>query len=139
MNQVKILHKPQSITPPEQVQWRVRGLRGATTVDCNSASAIAQAVDELLNKLVAENSIVPQDIISVVFSVTSDITASVARQRPGWDKISLLDVQHMAVGESLERCIRVLIHLNVSPSQQELCPVYLNQAAKLRPDLAHSN
>lgn len=82
----------------------------------------------------------PADIISVIFSVTQDLDALFpalsARRRPGWDRVPLLDVQHMQVANSLERCIRVLIHFNTSLSQNDLRPVYLRQAAQLRPDLA---
>ena len=143
MNQVQFLDQHQPITPSEQMQWRVCGLRGATTVHCDSAPAIAQAVDELLNVIEVKNPTVPQNIISVIFSVTPDLTAifpaAVARQRPGWSLIPLLDVQHMTVANSLERCIRVSIHLNLPLPQEELYPVYLEQAGQLRPDLAHSN
>lgn len=136
------VEKRQERIPHNLVEWRVRGLRGATTVSHNSVSAISQAVDELLNVLEAENQIVPTDITSVTFSVTPDLNAlfpaAIARQRPGWEQIPLLDVQHMKVANSLERCIRVLIHLNTQLPQQALRPVYLRQAAKLRPDLALS-
>ncbi len=126
-----------STTP---VQWRVRGLRGATTVSQNSAVAIAEAVEELLDILETENQLDPAEIVSATFSVTRDLDAlfpaSVARLRPGWDRVPLLDVQHMQVANSLERCIRVLIHLNTLIPQHSLRHIYLRRAAHLRPDLA---
>ncbi len=125
------------------IQWRVRGLRGATTVSQNSAEAIAEAVDELLNVLETENQLDPTEIVSVTFSVTQDLDtlfpAAVARRRPGWEQVPLLDVQHMQVADSLDRCIRVLIHLNTPMSQESLRPAYLRRAAQLRPDLALLN
>jgi chorismate mutase len=143
MNQLKypINEQQQKISPPSDT-WRVRGLRGATTVNRNSVAAITQAVNELLDALITENQIVPVDITSVFFSVTSDLDAlfpaAIARQRPGWEYIPLLDIQHLDVANSLERCIRVLIHLNTPLPQQALRPVYLQRAARLRPDLAIS-
>lgn len=126
-----------STTP---VQWRVRGLRGATTVRENSPVAIAEATDELLDVLEAQNALNPADIVSVTFSVTPDLDAlfpaSVARRRPGWDLVPLLDVQQMDVPKSLPRCIRVLIQFNTPLPQTALQPVYLRDAALLRPDLA---
>ncbi len=126
-----------STTP---VQWRVRGLRGATTVRENSPVAIAEATEELLDVLETHNLLNPADIVSVTFSVTPDLDAlfpaSVARRRKGWEQVPLLDVQHMQVVNSLERCIRVLIHLNTPLSQNDLRSVYLRRAAQLRPDLA---
>ena len=122
------------------VQWRVRGLRGATTVSRNSAEAIAEAVDELLEILETENQLDPTEIVSATFSVTQDLDtlfpASVARLRPGWDRVPLLDVQHMKVANSLQRCIRLLIHFNTPMPQQSLRHIYLRGAARLRPDLA---
>ncbi|MGL5792973.1 MAG: chorismate mutase [Waterburya sp.] len=140
MNQLKYpVNKQKNVSSPPD-SWRVRGLRGATTVNRNSVTAITQAVNELLDVLIVENQIVPGDIASVFFSVTSDLNAlfpaAIARQRPGWEYISLLDVQHLDVANSLERCIRILIHLNTPLPQQALRPVYLHQASRLRPDLA---
>lgn len=121
-------------------EWRVRGLRGATTVNQNSVEAIAEAVDQLLNVLETENQLNPAQIVSVTFSVTQDLDAlfpaSVARQRPGWEQVPLLDVQHMQVADSLKHCIRVLIYLNTPLPQHALRPKYLRRAAQLRPDLA---
>lgn len=121
-------------------EWRVRGLRGATTVSQNSVTAMTEAVDELLDTLETQNKIDPAEIASVIFSVTQDLDAlfpaSVARRRPGWEQVPLLDVQHMQVSNSLDRCIRVLIYLNTPLPQEDLRPVYLRRAAQLRPDLA---
>lgn len=131
--------QPHNLSTPS-ILWRVRGLRGATTVSQNSAAAIAEAVDELLNILETENQLDPAEIVSTTFSVTPDLDAlfpaSVARRRPGWEHVPLLDVQHMQVVDSLERCIRLLIHLNTSMPQHALRHVYLRRAAQLRPDLA---
>lgn len=121
-------------------EWRVRGLRGAITVSHNSAAAITEAVDELLDVLELQNQLDPAEIVSATFSVTQDLNAlfpaSVARRRPGWEQVPLLDVQQMQVTDSLDHCIRVLVHLNTPLPQNVLRPVYLRRATKLRPDLA---
>ena len=121
-------------------RWQIRGVRGAITVSHNSAETIAFAIDELLDVLVTQNYIDPADIVSVIFSATADLDAlfpaSVARRRPGWEKIPLLDVQQMRVKNSLPYCIRVLIYLNTSVHQDALRSAYLRKAASLRPDLA---
>lgn len=123
--------------------WRVRGLRGATTVSQNSAQAIAEAVDELLTIIEARNSFSPDEIVSVTFSLTPSLNAifpaAIARRRPGWDYVPLLDVQQSPVIGSLDNCIRVLIHLNTLLPQKALNHTYLRQAAQLRPDLAIAN
>lgn len=131
-------HQPPFTSAPTQ-QWRVRGLRGATTVSQNTKEAISEAVDELLDVIESQNQINPAEIVSIVFSVTQDLNAlfpaSVVRRRPGWEQVPLLDVQHMQKSQSLQSCIRVLIYLNTPLPQSALHPVYLRLAAQLRPDL----
>ena len=128
---------------PESLVWRVRGLRGATTVSRNSAEAIAEAVDELLTAIEERNLFSADEIVSVVFSVTQNLDAifpaAIARRRPGWEYVPLLDVQQSPVVGSLDNCIRVLIHLNTCLPQKGLNHIYLHQAARLRPDLTIAN
>lgn len=125
------------ITTPK---WRVRALRGATTVTENSRVAIAEAVTELMEAIEIHNRLDTEEIVSVTFSVTGDLDAifpaAIARRRQGWEDVPLLDVQHMKVENSLKKCIRVLIHFNTPLPKTQLRHVYLRDAAKLRPDLA---
>ena len=121
------------------MEWRIQAIRGATTVPQNLADEIAAATHELLDALETQNRLSPEHIISVTFSVTRDLDAlfpaAAARQRPGWDAVPLLDVQHMYVEGSLPRCIRVLIHTQVPVLHDEVCHIYLRDAQQLRPDL----
>ncbi len=123
--------------------WRVQAIRGATTVLENSKEAIQEAVTELLDELETHNQIDPDQIISITFSVTRDLDAifpaAIARQRPYWNNIPLLDVQEMHVEGSLERCIRFLIHINMPETQaKKVVHPYLREAKNLRPDWVHS-
>jgi chorismate mutase len=124
------------------VHWRVRAIRGATTVPVNSKEAIALAVTELLDELETHNQLDPREMVSVTFSVTQDLDAvfpaAIARQRPGWDQIPLMDFQHMYVEGSLERCIRLLVHFNTPDPDAKVYHPYLRRAKDLRPDLALS-
>lgn len=118
------------------MEWKVRAIRGATTVSENSVEAIREAVSELLDELETHNQLDPNDIISAMFSATRDIDAifpaAIARSRPNWDNVPLLDVQQMHVEGGLERCIRFLIHVN-TPNATIHHP-YLRNAKNLRPD-----
>ncbi|MGB5772545.1 MAG: chorismate mutase [Crocosphaera sp.] len=120
------------------MEWKVRGIRGATTVTENSKEAIEEAVTELLNAIETQNQLNPEDIVSVTFTATQDIDAifpaAIARQRPHWEDVPLLDVQQMSVEGSLKRCIRVLIHVNTPKPQKEISHSYLREACNLRPD-----
>ena len=124
-------------------QLQIRGLRGATTVKSNTREEITSAVIELMETIETRNQLVIEQIVSVTFSVTRDLDAifpaAIARQRHGWEDVPLIDLQHMYVKNSLQKCIRVLIHLNTPLPKSQLHHVYLSEAANLRPDLALSN
>ena len=113
-------------------------LRGATTCENNSVESITSAVEELLLELVSRNNLIPDQIISVTFSVTSDLDAcfpaSIARKKIGWEKIALLDCQQMFVKEDLSKCIRLLAYVSL-PNEQIPKNPYLGKAKNLRPDL----
>jgi len=115
----------------------MRAVRGATTVAENTIEAMGAAVTELLDELEKRNQIAPQDMISVMFSVTRDLDAifpaAIARTRPGWDNMAMLDVQEMHVEGSLQRCIRFLIHAYL-PNSVPIHHIYLRHASNLRPD-----
>lgn len=120
------------------MEWRVRAIRGATTASENTVGAIREAVTELLDELEAHNQLDPDEIISAIFTTTQDLDAifpaAIARERPQWDNVALLDVQQMHVEGSLERCIRFLIHVNMPVSHAKIYHPYLRQAKNLRPD-----
>ncbi|MDJ1183538.1 chorismate mutase [Roseofilum casamattae] len=119
--------------------WQVRAIRGATTVEENTIEAIREAVTELLDELDRKNQLAPDRLISVTFSVTRDLDAifpaAIARARPGWDRVPLLDVQQMHVEGALPRCIRFLIHASVPADHFVAYHPYLRGAKQLRPDL----
>ena len=112
-------------------------LRGATTSEHNTVESIASAVDELLSELVSRNNLIPDQIISVTFSVTSDLNAcfpaSIARKKSGWENIALLDCQQMFVKGDLSKCIRLLAYVSL-PNEQSPQNPYLRRAKNLRPD-----
>lgn len=120
------------------MDWRVRAIRGATTVSENSVAAIREAVIELLNELETRNQLDPDEIISLTFSVTQDLDAifpaAIARERPLWHNVPLLDVQQMHVEGSLQKCIRFLVHVNLPSHQTQVYHPYLRGAKNLRPD-----
>jgi chorismate mutase len=121
------------------VGWRVRGVRGATTIEENTKEAVWGAVLELMTVIAETNQISPEEIVSVTFSVTPDIDvifpAQVARSLPNWDYVPLLDVQQMDVKGGLSKCIRVLLHINSPVEQAHIQHIYLHRAKNLRPDL----
>lgn len=117
----------------------VRAVRGATTVEHNNAEEIVGETETLLKKIIDENALDIEDIISVIFSVTSDLNAefpAVAARRLGWSDIALLCTYEIDVPGSIEKCIRVMLHCNTGKKNSDMKYVYLKGARKLRPDLS---
>ncbi|HLF25088.1 MAG TPA: chorismate mutase [Anaerolineae bacterium] len=114
-----------------------RGLRGATTAAANTAEAIQSATRELLECLVEANRLDPDEIASVIFTMSPDLNAAypaTTARELGWYEVALLCAQEIDVPEGVKRCIRVLIHWNTEKPPHELVHVYLNGAVGLRPD-----
>lgn len=117
----------------------LRGIRGAITIDEDREDAVLSATRELLQSLLAQNDVAPEDIASVFFSVTPDIKSAfpaAAARGMGWHRVPLLCFQEIDVPGALGLCIRILIHVNTSKSQDEIKHVYLRDARSLRTDLA---
>jgi len=115
-----------------------RGIRGAITVEQNSAETILNATRTLLQQIVDANTLDPAEIASVILTATPDLDAVAparAAREMGWTDVPLLCMQEMAVPGSLPMCIRVLIHWNTDLEQDQIRHVYLGRARILRPDL----
>lgn len=113
----------------------VRGLRGATTAEANTAEAILAATRELLIQLVSANGLEVDDIASAFFTATPDLTAGFpagAARQLGWEHAALMDALEVAVPGDIPRCIRVLLHVNTGKRQREMKFVYLRGAQSLR-------
>jgi chorismate mutase len=116
-----------------------RGVRGATTVERDTAEDILEATREMLLELIQRNEIEPDNVASAIFTTTPDLHAefpAVAARQLGWRDVALLCGHEMTRPGALGRCIRVLIHLNTTRAAQEIEHVYLREAVALRPDRA---
>jgi chorismate mutase len=114
-----------------------RGVRGAITVSRNDETDILEATRELLQSIVSANDMRPEDIASIYFTTTADLTATYpayAARQLGWYDMALLCGHEMVVPGSLTKCVRVLIHWNTTRAPQEINHVYLRDAKSLRPD-----
>jgi chorismate mutase len=114
-----------------------RGIRGATTVDDNSAEGIRERTLELLEVLVAENGLHAEDVASATFTVTDDLDAEfpalAVRSLAGWEEVPLLCAREIPVPGALARCIRILLLWNTDRHQSEVRHAFLRGARTLRP------
>lgn len=117
---------------------RVRGIRGAISVEANTPEAILAATRELLLALQRANGFEVDDLAAVFFTATPDLDAqfpAMAARQLGWTRVPLLCSVEMAVPTGVERVIRVLALWNTDRRPEEIVHVYLREAARLRPDL----
>ena len=85
------------------------------------------------------NTLVPDNVISVILTSTPDLTAdfpAVGARGMGFESVPLLCATEIDVPGALPRVIRVMLHCETELSQKEVTHVYLKGAAALRRDLA---
>ena len=115
-------------------------IRGAVTAHGNTREDIRDAVEELMQTLFQENDIDSDDIVSVIFSSTPDITAlypARAFREMGYPSLPLFSCQEPAIQGSMDLCIRVLVHVDPNDNMdEEPAHIYLRKASNLRPDLS---
>ena len=116
----------------------VRGIRGAITASGNEPAAIVAATSRLLREIVARNGVRIEDIGAIFFTTTPDLTAefpAAAARELGWHDVPLLCGHEMSVPGRLDKCVRVMMLVNVDVGQTGVRHVYLDGAKSLRPDL----
>ncbi len=118
----------------------VRGIRGAITVDENEREAILEGTRELLQAMVEENGVAADDIASCHFTTSPDLNAEfpaeATRRLEGWKYVPLLCGHEMNVPGSMEKCVRILLHVNTDAAPRDIKHIYLRDARRLRTDLA---
>lgn len=122
----------------------VRGVRGAVQVNDDETQAILRATRELLLAVMESNPTMrPEDLISVIFTVTPDLKATfpafATRSLRGWKYVPLLCASEIPVPDGLPRCVRVLVHWNTDLPANAIRHVYLGATTCLRPDLVIPN
>ncbi|HLI98016.1 MAG TPA: chorismate mutase [Candidatus Baltobacteraceae bacterium] len=118
---------------------KIRGIRGAITVEADDPEPIVQATKRLLTEIVERNAVDLDDIASVLFSLTPDLRTvfpALGAREMGWVHVPMLHFTEIDVPGSLPRVIRVLMHVNTALAQNRIEHVYLEGARVLRPDLA---
>ena len=116
----------------------VRALRGATTIEADTAEAITSGVQTLIREMIGRNGVAKEDLISVLFTATEDLTATfpaTPARLMGLGDVPLLSARELAVAGGTPRCVRVLMHLNTTRPPGELRHVYLEGAQGLNDDL----
>lgn len=117
----------------------VRAIRGATTVENNDKTEIWDATQQMLLEIMKQNNLEKEDMISITFTMTSDLDAcypAVRAREMGFSTVPLMNMSELEVEGAIKKCIRVIILTNQDKKLDEIKHVYLNRAKALRPDLA---
>jgi chorismate mutase len=117
----------------------VRAIRGAVQVDANESAAILEGTSELVTEVMTRNQLTPGDVISVVFSATTDLNAefpALAARKLGFQDVPLLCCTEIAVPGAMPRVVRLMMHVETEVPRSAIQHVYLRGAAALRLDIA---
>lgn len=117
----------------------LRGIRGAIQVNKNEKGEILKKTIELLEKMIEENNIREEDIVSVFFTVTEDINRefpAYALREMGLKYVPALCAKEIDVPDGMKGVIRILMHVYTDLSQKEIKHQYLGNTKILRPDLS---
>ncbi|MEV7970290.1 chorismate mutase [Sphaerisporangium sp. NPDC088356] len=117
----------------------VRAIRGATQIDSNDREAILVAVTELVSEVMERNRLTTDEVISVIFTATPDLTAefpALAARKLGFHDVPLICASEIDVPGALPRVVRLMAHVETDRPRQEIQHVYLRGAVALRVDIA---
>jgi chorismate mutase len=116
---------------------RLWAVRGATQVAENDADAIVAATEELVAAVMDRNDLLPEAMVSCIFTVTPDLDAefpAVAARRLGLEAVPLLCAREVPVPGAMPRVIRLLLHYYAAPDHSP-AHAYLGETQSLRSDL----
>jgi chorismate mutase len=117
---------------------RLVALRGATTVDADTAEEVTGRTGELLATLLERNEIGHDQLVSIIFTSTRDLRSAfpaLAARELGLGDVPLLCAGELDVVGGNPRTIRVLVHCYSTRPRANLRHVYLHHARHLRDDL----
>lgn len=99
---------------------------------------VLDAVARLVHDVLERNRLTTEDLISILFTTTQDLTAefpAYAARLAGVTDVPMLGATEMAVPGAMPRVVRLLAHVDTDLPRSELRHVYLGGAAALRSDL----
>jgi len=116
----------------------LRAVRGAISVDRDERDLVLAASAELVREVLERNQLTPDDLVSIVFTATPDLTSefpAYAARLMGLVDVPLLCASEIAVPGAMPRVLRLLAHVETDLTRAQVRHVYLRAAAALRTDL----
>lgn len=117
----------------------VKAIRGAVQVEANDRGAVLDGTTELVSEVMSRNGLAPEDVISVLFTATPDLTSefpALAARKIGFQDVPLINAAEIDVPGAMPRVVRLLMHVETDQPRSAIRHVYLRGAAALRLDIA---
>jgi monofunctional chorismate mutase len=118
-----------------------KAVRGAILVRENEKRAIHEAGLRLIGQIVEANAMRPEDIVSIVFSLTRDLDAgnpATGLRQAGFAQTPLFCVQEAEVKGGMAAVMRALVTFEARKGSKTVA-VYLDGAEALRPDITQGS
>lgn len=119
---------------------RVAAVRGATTLDSDTREEVLARTADLLATLMERNGLTTDDVVSLLFTATEDISSefpAAAVREAGISDVPMLCARELDIdgGSNIPLCVRVMAHVHTDRPRAELHHAYLRGARQLRSDL----
>jgi len=121
----------------QQQRYRFRGQLPPQNREPLKAE-VTTKTKRLVEEMLARNGVAHDDLISIIFTATDDITAefpATAARTLGLGDVPLICARELGIVHGKPLCIRVLMHMETDRSRADLHHVYLEGARSLRDDL----
>jgi chorismate mutase len=116
----------------------VRAIRGATQVEADDRDQVLEATAELVRTVLERNHLALDQLISVIFTATPDLTSefpAYAARAIGITDVPFLCAAEIDVAGAMPRVIRLLAHVDTDLARDQVHHAYLRGATALRTDL----
>lgn len=118
-------------------------IRGASTCEEDTKQEVTKVTQALLEKMIEQNSLDLDSIVSVLFTATGDIhsefPATAARSLKGFSDIPLMCARELDIDGSMPMCIRIMMHVDVAKTKKDIKHIFMGKAKNLRKDLTEES
>src|SRR5690606_5505366 len=101
----------------------VRAIRGATQLDVDDREHLFERTIELVTEVVRQNDIAHDDLVSILFTCTPDLTSdfpATAAREMGMGDVPLICAVEIDVPGALPRVVRLMAHANIDRPRDQI-------------------
>ncbi len=110
-------------------------IRGAIQIAADTSACITVGTMTLLRRLLSDNALTPKDVVSLLFTMTPDLSADLPPlvvRDDGWSDVPMLCAAELRTPLMTPKTVRVLAHVRVR-GPVRLMSVYLPDSLRNRP------